>query len=746
MDTKHLRGESAMKAIREQHRDGLLGTLRNRLWLILWLAALLSFAVPWVSRAIATDSCTDPGGCWATKADMPTARTHLAAGVVNNKIYAIGGYNFTAVVEEYNPATDQWTTKASMPTARYGMAVGVVNNKIYAIGGTIPFGILTTVDEYDPVTDTWTNCGTPAPGNGCTPMPTARSHLAIGVVNNKIYAIGGNDGSVSNKVEEYNPVTDTWTNCGTPAPGNGCTPMPTARGYLAVGVMNNKISVLGGGNASNSALNTVEEYDPATDTWTNCGTPAPGNGCTPMPTGRNGLAVDVVNNKIYAIGGFGAFSGSYFNTVEEGTFSPPPIITVAIDIKPGSFPNSINLGSGGTVPVAIFSTSTFDARTVDPTTVTLAGAQVALKGKGTLMSSVKDVDGDGLLDLVVHVQTEALQLSDTDTEAVLEGKTFSPSWATKTPMPTARGYLAAGVVNNKVYAIGGTSGVDYATVEEYDPATDTWTNCGTPTPGNGCTPMPTARNALDAGVANNKIYAIGGGVGSSYFATVEEYDPATNTWTNCGTPAPGNGCTPMPTGRVYLAVGMVNNKIYAIGGYNPSFLTTVEEYDPAANQWTTKASMPTARYSMAVGVVNNKIYAIGGTIPGSWVTTVEEYDPATDTWTNCGTPAPGNGCSPMPTARGHLAVGVVNNKIYAIGGCGNPGCGSIFTTVEEYDPATNTWTTKSQMPGVRYNLAAGVVNNKIYAIGGNDGSYTNKVEEGTITAPIRGTDSVRVVP
>lgn len=39
------------------------------------------------------------------------------------------------------------------------------------------------------------------------------------------------------------------------------------------------------------------------------------------------------------------------------------------------------------------------------------------------MSSVEDVDGDGLLDLVVHVSTEALELSETDTEAILEGKT-----------------------------------------------------------------------------------------------------------------------------------------------------------------------------------------------------------------------------------------------------------------------------------------------------------------------------------
>lgn len=100
------------------------------------------------------------------------------------------------------------------------------------------------------------------------------------------------------------------------------------------------------------------------------------------------------------------------------------VITVTIDIKPGSYPNSINLGSGGTVPVAIFSTASFDARTVDPLTVTLASAPVKLKGNGTAMSSFQDVNGDGLQDLVVHLSTETLQLSETDTEAVLEGKTF----------------------------------------------------------------------------------------------------------------------------------------------------------------------------------------------------------------------------------------------------------------------------------------------------------------------------------
>lgn len=103
-------------------------------------------------------------------------------------------------------------------------------------------------------------------------------------------------------------------------------------------------------------------------------------------------------------------------------FEPIPL-PVAIDVKPGAVPNTINLGSNGTVAVAILSTPPFDARTLDPTTVTLASAPVKLRGQGTPMASAQDVNGDGLPDLVVHVSTEALQLRDADTEAVLRGRT-----------------------------------------------------------------------------------------------------------------------------------------------------------------------------------------------------------------------------------------------------------------------------------------------------------------------------------
>jgi hypothetical protein len=128
-------------------------------------------------------------------------------------------------------------------------------------------------------------------------------------------------------------------------------------------------------------------------------------------------------------------AGRFFQTIQGmvGTnyFSAQsPIVlldafNVAIDIKPGSYPNSINLGSQGNVPVAILSSPSFDATTVDPSTVTLADAKVRVKGKkNELMASKVDVNGDGLLDLLVHIDTTSLELSSTDVEAVLKGMTY----------------------------------------------------------------------------------------------------------------------------------------------------------------------------------------------------------------------------------------------------------------------------------------------------------------------------------
>ena len=88
---------------------------------------------------------------------------------------------------------------------------------------------------------------------------------------------------------------------------------------------------------------------------------------------------------------------------------------------------------------------------------------------------------------------------------------------------------------------------------------------------------------------------------------------------------------------------------------------------------------------------------------------MSEYDPATGRWEEK---------AAIPTKRAVLAVSVVNNKIYAIGGWGNWGVGQLFSTIEEYDPVTDTWTKKTDMQSAASDVSSGVVDGKIYVIGG----------------------------
>jgi titin len=153
-------------------------------------------------------------------------------------------------------------------------------------------------------------------------------------------------------------------------------------------------------------------------------------GWTTVSTGGDGNAAFTATLSVAAAPGWiitATATDSDGNTSEFSYCSPPVqagVIEVVIDIKPGSDPNSINLGSNGTVPVAILSSADFDAATVDPTTVRLANATVKLRGKGTPMTALEDVNRDGRPDLVVHVLTSALELALGELEATLTGATF----------------------------------------------------------------------------------------------------------------------------------------------------------------------------------------------------------------------------------------------------------------------------------------------------------------------------------
>jgi len=170
------------------------------------------------------------------------------------------------------------------------------------------------------------------------------------------------------------------------------------------------------------------------------------------------------------------------------------------------------------------------------------------------------------------------------------------------------------------------------------------------------------------------------------------------------------------------AASAVNGKIYVFGGYSSGELNrTFQVYDMQNDSWTPEQQMPEndSRYSVPKSsVVNGKIY-IFDDIEGEPVTTVDEYDPSTETWSR-----------KTELAVSHLqgSCKVYNGKIYVIGGRIPTGPMGL-KHMHIYDPATNTWTETSPMPSARWGQASCTLNGKIYAIAGYDGGENNSTNE-----------------
>ena len=234
--------------------------------------------------------------------------------------------------------------------------------------------------------------------------------------------------------------------------------------------------------------------------------------------------------------------------------------------------------------------------------------------------------------------------------------------------------------------------------------------------------LPTQRYDFSTVVVDNKVYLIGGNLfenqnGPFGLSTVEVYDPQTNTWERLAE---------MSTHRASPGTAVVDGKIYVFGGYNGidnrgenfKVLDVVEMYDPQTDIWVRKQDMPIPRYIFGVGVVADKIYAIGGTnfldLNNPWrFNLVEVYDPITDIWAKRAN---------MPTRRDFLSVEVVGEVIYALGGRGWPQVGNqggpFLTNIEEYHPKVNRWKKKADMPNARSSFSTVVVENRIYIIAG----------------------------
>lgn len=301
-------------------------------------------------------------------------------------------------------------------------------------------------------------------------------------------------------------------------------------------------------------------------------------------------------------------------------------------------------------------------------------------------------------------------------QALAQGtwETSEPPTPTLTPMPTARCCLGLGVIDGELYVMGGSSSI----LEVYDPAADTWDSSSFG--GSTLLPMPGLPPALLAAAAiGDKFYVVGGcdifDCGGKTTGRLEVYDSTTPGWTTL---------TSMPTPRHSMAAGAIDGKLYVVGGGTSvccPALDILQVFDPndgALGSWSTLAPMPTPRRELAAAVIDGKLYVVGGRDGAlNRLDTLEIYDPAFDTWESSEAPAGTLASMPAPL-RDVLAAGVINGKLYVVGG--NDGS-TFLDTVRVYDPAANTWSTEAPMPTARQRLAAAGIGGKLYVVGGDGG-------------------------
>lgn len=259
-----------------------------------WRAVLLLFLCLGLAPGPA-HAASQAGGTWTDGAPAPTHRSEVSAGVIGGKIFLLGGFEepgpndvstlaISRAVEQYDPIWNGWTAKAPLPAHLHHAAVAVVDRHLFVIGGFTQSGVsvwqaTATVYRYDVATDTWTER---------QPMPTARGALGAAVVDGKIIAIGGYDGTTNPAaVEAYDPATDTWSTMAS---------LPSPRDHLAVVALGREIYAIGGRLNKDYGQNlaVVEQFHPGTNRWTRK---------MDLAVPRSGLASAVVGGRIYVFGG-----------------------------------------------------------------------------------------------------------------------------------------------------------------------------------------------------------------------------------------------------------------------------------------------------------------------------------------------------------------------------------------------------------------------------------------------------------
>jgi N-acetylneuraminic acid mutarotase len=299
------------------------------------------------------------------------------------------------------------------------------------------------------------------------------------------------------------------------------------------------------------------------------------------------------------------------------------------------------------------------------------------------------------------------------------------TWFPAAPLtPTREGPTATLLPDGKVLFAGGYTALGNVDLAEvFDPASDTWA---------AAAPMLAGRSYQVAVLlADEDVLVVGGdetGEPHERPKTAELYDPASNTWRAISAPP--------ELQEVQSMTVLQSGEVLLLGRFGPDSYGAsrgAAVYDPASNSWRAAAApqqtapKQTWEGEASVLLPDGNVLFIGGDI---WEDTfppveihytvlnsAEEYDPATNIWSSV---------APMHQVRAQETATVLEDgDVLVTGGVNQIQTGGFghdaVAGVELYDPQTNTWSVLAPMNVERAGHSANLLpDGDVLVAGGSD--------------------------
>ncbi|GAB4513823.1 MAG: hypothetical protein OHK0046_15020 [Anaerolineae bacterium] len=300
------------------HMEGVAAVVEGRLFQIGGFATYDTTLHP--STAI---SVYDPiANLWSVQPNpVPYGGSHTQGVTDGRYIYVVGGFLgsdpgvATSDVWRYDTQTDNWAALSPLPEPRASGGTALLGNTLHYIGGLLSdrktdANTHWSLDLTDPEA-TWQTV---------TTFTRARNHFQAVVAEDKIYAVGGQNGHDGKHtdlpyLDVFDPATLTWT---------PLADLPNTRSHAEMGtfVANDRILVVGGRQDINGThpTNTVLEYNPQTNTWAQIGT---------LPKGLMSVTAQIVDEVLVITGG-----GVNWYTPQNETWIAPLINNCQLPEQP----------------------------------------------------------------------------------------------------------------------------------------------------------------------------------------------------------------------------------------------------------------------------------------------------------------------------------------------------------------------------------------------------------------------------